>query len=204
VNIRSYYRMAIPIIILLLAYLLIVQYNERTVLEKAISSRLNADLHALLSTIEENERTYADVTSSRQITEEQARILMTRYESIRDRINDHRALAVDLGQRDENYRYDNSSSNADRLTHLFYGWHESLFKNAAAADLDEQMMRIVHAAYQFNASWNDIAIRYRSTAFLVNKSNWLQLLDDMESRTNAFLEEHELGSIEQVWYNREE
>ena len=205
VNVRGYYRFVLPVFILLLVYLLVVQHRESTVLEKAISNRLNEELHALTSAIEEIDRLYDDVTATGQMTEEQARILMTRYENIRNGINGYRALAVDLKERDESYRYDTSSYNADRLTHLYADWHVSWTDNAAsAADLDEQKIGIVDAANQLNDSWNDIAIRNRSVAFLVQKPNWLQLLDDMEASTTAFLDERGLTSIEQVWFDRDE
>ncbi len=203
-NVRSYYRFVLPVLILLLVYLLVIQHRESTVLEKAISNRLNEELHALTAAIEEIDRLYDDVTASGQMTEEQARILMTRYEDIRNWINGYRALAVDLKERDESYRYDTSSYNADRLTHLYADWHVSLIDNASAADLGEQKMRIVDAANQLHDSWNEIAIRNRSVAFLLHKPSWLQLLDDMEAGTTAFLDERELNSIEQVWFDRDE
>jgi hypothetical protein len=106
--------------------------------------------------------------------------------------------------RKEGYTYDLSSFNADRLTRLYAGWYEVLIDHPDEGELNGDRQRQIVMSNELNASWLDAAQGMASVDFRLNRSEWLQLLDRMETRTSSFLTRNQLKSIEEIWRKRPE
>ncbi|MWC29823.1 hypothetical protein [Paenibacillus sp. MMS18-CY102] len=120
--------------------------------------------------------------------------------TIRNIIDNNRELAFETKKKKEEYKANKSSANADRLAHLYYGWHEEAFKSDAR--LDARMKNQIEKSSELNDAWIKEAHENDEEDYRLNQKDWLTLLDRLETGTVEFLNNNQINSIEELWLTR--
>jgi hypothetical protein len=108
-----------------------------------------------------------------------------------------RTLNTDIKRRD-GFQYDQSSLNAIMMARLFYDWDKP-YEN----ELDSKTKVILSKAQELNAKWN-LLNKNEMNRYSLSDPSWLELIENIEKGTLAYMTENNIENIEKIWLERTE
>lgn len=196
---HHYLKILTVIFIVILHIFSFSQYKAKELYKAHISNRLNTDVQNLVTSIQNNNKLYDEILNNGRISKAQVNSLMWSNESIRDILLEYRGLAVELKMRSEEFQYDKSSLNAIKISRLFYDWDETY-----ESELNAKTKLIISKAQELNSKWISSIKTPEGHRYSLSDPSWLELIENIEKNTHAYLKENHMDNIEELWLERTE
>ncbi|MFD2115274.1 hypothetical protein ACFSTH_07100 [Paenibacillus yanchengensis] len=65
--------------------------------------------------------------------------------------------------------------------------------------MDVKAQTEIEVSSQLITAWNEITKEFTAVQFKVNKEEWLNLIEAIESQTVVFMEKNKVDNIQELW-----
>lgn len=176
------------------------QYNAKEKYKAFVLNRAyNTDLPDFFISLNTADEIYTDILNTGTLSSRQRHMLASIHKDLADFVRNYRDLAVYLGRRDESFRNNLSSVNAMKIARYFDEW-----ETEGTVVLDPSTRSRIEAMRDFDAAWRarDYTDYLKTVTYLNEDIWWIELLEEIEKSTNAFLAEREIDALDDLWSNR--